>query len=131
MCQQKRVLVVDDDNMVRELMRDALSVQGYVVQEASDGVDALKQVRETPFDAIVLDVQMPKMDGWEFLDSYQRLHDRHARVVVCSAIASHDPRMDHERVAGYLAKPFALDELYRCVKRCIGSTRVSAAGSAD
>ncbi len=122
MCEQKRVLVVDDDMMVRELMRDALSVQGYVVQEATDGVDALEQVRQTEFDAIVLDMQMPKMDGWQFLDSYERLKDQHAPVVVCSALMGYDLRIDQGSVVGFLAKPFALDDLYQCVKRCISST---------
>ena len=120
MCDQKRVLVVDDDWMVRELLHDALSVQGYTVHEAKDGIDALEQVQENIYDGILLDIQMPKMDGWEFLDSYARLGGKQARVVVCSALVGGESVGDHEPVAGYLSKPFALDELYQCVKRCIG-----------
>jgi CheY-like chemotaxis protein len=120
MCDQKRVLVVDDDWMVRELLHDALSVQGYTVHEAKDGVDALEQVQENIFDGILLDLQMPKMDGWEFLESYVRLGGKHARVVVCSALVGCESIIDQEPVAGYLPKPFALAELYQCVKRCIG-----------
>jgi DNA-binding response OmpR family regulator len=97
-----------------------LSVQGYTVDEAADGMDALVQVKEKAFDAILLDMQMPKMDGWEFLESYERLGGRQARVVVCSALIDRDDRIDSGPVAGYLPKPFALDELYTCVKRCIG-----------
>ena len=120
MSQQKRVLVVDDDLMVREFMRDALSVQGYAVEEASDGLDALEQVQGSSFDAILLDMQMPKMDGWEFLKSYERLEDQRAQVVVCSALVGLDPRMQHVPAAGFLSKPFALSDLYECVKQCIG-----------
>ena len=62
---KNRVLVVDDDERSRRLLRDLLTVHGYQVAEAADGEDALRQVAAAPPDAILLDVMMPKLDGIE------------------------------------------------------------------
>ncbi len=101
-------------------MRDALSVQGYAVEEAEDGLDALEQVQESEFDAILLDMQMPKMDGWAFLRSFEMLEDQRAQIVVCSALVDLDPRVSQVSAAGFLSKPFALSDLYECMQRCMG-----------
>src|SRR5580704_538003 len=59
------VLVVDDEEQNRSLLRDPLEARGYEVTEAESGMQALKEVAATPPDAILLDLMMPKMDGFE------------------------------------------------------------------
>jgi CheY-like chemotaxis protein len=67
----KCVLVVDDDYTIRELISDVLQRKGYYVEMADNGQQALAQVRLTQPDAIVLDLMMPVMDGWAFLEQYR------------------------------------------------------------
>jgi CheY-like chemotaxis protein len=61
-----RVLVVDDDPMIRKVVRQMLGSRGYVTTEAADGADALKLLDNEPFDLILTDVYMPVMDGLQF-----------------------------------------------------------------
>lgn len=68
MAEGARILVVDDDPDIQLLCRVNLEFEGYVVSSASDGAEALELVAERPPDAIVLDVMMPGMSGWELLD---------------------------------------------------------------
>ena len=63
----RRILVVDDDAGIRELARDILSGAGYDVQTAESGLDALEAALTGSFDLMLLDVNMPEMDGWEVL----------------------------------------------------------------
>jgi len=107
-----RLLVVDDEPAVREALRRALSLEGYDVQLAGDGGEALDRVSAEPPDAIVLDVLMPEVDG---LAVCRRLRAAGSRVPVLMLTARESVR---DRVDGldagaddYLVKPFALEEL--------------------
>ena len=60
----KRVLIVDDERNITDLLSVILSREGYAVEVAFDGVEALKMVQQSPPDLVVLDIQMPKLDGW-------------------------------------------------------------------
>src|ERR1700691_1325066 len=109
---ETKVLVVDDDQDVRESLRRALGYAGYEVATAANGVDALQAVARSPVDLIILDVLMPMLDG---LGACQALRDRgvDTPVLVLTARDAVD-----DRVAGldagaddYLVKPFALREL--------------------
>jgi CheY-like chemotaxis protein len=69
-----RVLVIDDDADARAALADGLGAQGYAVDLATDGADALARLAEGPYpDAIVLDLGMPRMSGWQFRDLQKRL----------------------------------------------------------
>ncbi|MDB5076142.1 MAG: DNA-binding response regulator [Chloroflexi bacterium] len=85
MSEARRILVVDDDPTVRCLLTVALTEAGFHVEEAVDGCTALDRAVASTFDIIVLDLQMPRMDGRTFLDSYSRRDGHHAQVIVCSA----------------------------------------------
>jgi two-component system, chemotaxis family, chemotaxis protein CheY len=63
----RRVLVVDDAALVRRYVRQALEPAGFEVDEAINGIDAMEKVLATPFDLLVVDINMPKMDGYTFL----------------------------------------------------------------
>ncbi|NNC91225.1 MAG: response regulator transcription factor [Acidimicrobiia bacterium] len=107
-----KVLVVDDDAAVRNSLDRALRLNGYEVDLAVDGVDALNQVSSTPPDAIVLDVLMPNMDGLEVCRRMRSFGDQTPILMLTAQDGV------TERVAGldagaddYLPKPFALEEL--------------------
>ncbi|CAM2781291.1 response regulator transcription factor [Prescottella defluvii] len=107
-----RILVVDDDRAVRESLRRSLSFNGYTVELAVDGVDALEKVAASRPDALVLDVMMPRLDGLEVCRRLRSAGDD-LPILVLTARDSVS-----ERVAGldagaddYLPKPFALEEL--------------------
>lgn len=107
-----RILVVDDDRAVRESLRRSLTFNGYTVDLAVDGLDALEKVAEARPDALVLDVMMPKLDGLEVCRRLRSTGDD-LPILVLTARDSVS-----ERVAGldagaddYLPKPFALEEL--------------------
>jgi two-component system response regulator MprA len=107
-----RILVVDDDRAVRESLRRSLTFNGYTVDTANDGVDALDKTATTRPDAMVLDVMMPRLDGLEVCRRLRSTGDD-LPILVLTARDSVS-----ERVAGldagaddYLPKPFALEEL--------------------
>ncbi|MGZ6880777.1 MAG: response regulator transcription factor [Mycobacteriaceae bacterium] len=107
-----RILVVDDDRAVRESLRRSLAFNGYTVDMASDGVQALEQIAAQKPDALVLDVMMPRMDG---LEVCRRLRSTGVDLPILVLTARDTVS---ERVSGldagaddYLPKPFALEEL--------------------
>jgi two-component system, OmpR family, response regulator MprA len=107
-----RILVVDDDRAVRESLRRSLAFNGYEVDLASDGAEALERVAQARPDALVLDVMMPRVGG---LETCRRLRADGDDVPVL-VLTARDSVAD--RVAGldagaddYLVKPFALEEL--------------------
>jgi two-component system response regulator MprA len=109
---QMRILVVDDEPAFRQAISRALTLEGYRVEEAGDGAEALAQLADGGMDAIVLDVSMPAPDG---LEVSRRLRDAGDRTPVLMLTAR--DAID-DRVAGldagaddYLVKPFALREL--------------------
>ncbi|HVE64495.1 MAG TPA: response regulator transcription factor [Mycobacteriales bacterium] len=106
------VLVADDDRAIRESLERALQLAGYVVVTASDGGNALTAARETPPDAMVLDLMMPGVDGLSVCRVLRAEGDRTPILMLTARTETSD------RVAGldagaddYLAKPFALEEL--------------------
>jgi two-component system response regulator MprA len=109
-----RILVVDDDQDVRESLRRALRLEAYEVELAADGVEALELVRGggPPADALVLDISMPRLDG---LEVCRRLRGEGNRIPVLMLTARDEVS---DRVSGldagaddYVVKPFALEEL--------------------
>jgi two-component system response regulator MprA len=107
-----RLLVVDDDPALARTLRRALGVEGYDVECAGDGAEALQRLSAARFDAVVLDVSMPRLDG---LAVCRRMRERRDRTPVLMLTAR--DAVD-DRVSGldagaddYLVKPFALDEL--------------------
>jgi CheY-like chemotaxis protein len=111
------ILVVEDDRVVREVVSDALLDAGYAVAGAADGADALYQLRDHPADAILLDLMMPVMDGWTFLDVIAHDADLHSIPVgIMSAAPALRQAAREQGVQVAVGKPFALDELIRQVE---------------
>jgi len=109
---QRRILVVDDEDNLRTMLVAALKYEGYDVSFAPDGQAALKMVRESTPDLIVLDVMMPDLDGFAVC---KRLRDSGNRtpVIFLTARDSASDKVQGLQIGGddYLSKPFALEEL--------------------
>jgi len=125
-----RILVVDDDRAVRESLRRSLAFNGFDVELAADGVEALEQVAGYRPDALVLDVMMPRLGGLEACRALRAAGDDvpilvlTARDAVADRVAGLDAGADD-----YLPKPFALEELLarlRALLRRTMSTATSA-----
>jgi two-component system cell cycle response regulator DivK len=116
----KKVLVVEDDMDNRRIVVKVLSVEGYRVIEAADGVQALARVREEPPDLILMDLALPNMDGWEA--TRQLKLDPATRAIPVVALTAFAMRGDEEqaRAAGcddYLPKPVRPAAIREIVKR--------------
>jgi CheY-like chemotaxis protein len=118
-----KVLVVEDDDVIRQLITVNLELEGFDVVTAVDGQDALDKVLEAKPDVITLDVMMPRLDGWETATQLRANPDTaHIKVVLLSARAQETDLQHGERIGvdAYLTKPFDPDELIDTVKRLAG-----------
>jgi DNA-binding response OmpR family regulator len=107
-----RVLIVEDSNSLRESLRTGLAAEGFAVDVAADGQTGLGLARNNPYDVLVLDLMLPKLDGMSVL---ARLRDREDRphVLVLTARDRVEDRVQglNSGADDYLVKPFAFDEL--------------------
>jgi CheY-like chemotaxis protein len=116
-----QILVVEDDAAIRGLVTEVLRDDGYEVTEAANGAEALEYVGGHRPDLIVLDLMMPVMDGWAFVEECRR-HARCREVPIVVTSASHDLPRTAEKLRAYgvrtcLAKPFDVDGLLALVER--------------
>jgi two-component system, OmpR family, response regulator MprA len=108
-----KILVVDDDDAVRSSLERALAVESYEVESAPDGRAALDRLADDRFDAVILDVAMPEMDGLEACRRLRAAGDR-TPVLMLTARDAIDDRVEGLDAGAddYLVKPFALRELH-------------------
>jgi CheY-like chemotaxis protein len=112
--QAHTVLVVEDEDDLREMLRDALELNGYVVVTASDGRDALGKLGDIErLCLVLLDLIMPGMNGWEFVEVLRRRAELAAVPVV---VHSSDPASAPAGVARVLQKPVMFDQLLAVVR---------------
>ena len=121
--ERKHLLVVEDEATIRELVATWLRDEGFVVTTASNGAEAIAQLRDVRPDAIVLDLMMPVMDGWAFAEASHRLLAP-ARIPILVVSAAHGLPQTAERLRQYgvracLAKPFDLDVLSATIRALV------------
>lgn len=127
MSTQKNILIVDDDDVFIFLTRKLLQISGKVASinvsySAEDAIDYLKSNDEKQPDIILLDLNMPGMGGWQFLNEYQSIlqiiNDRPALFVVSSSIAENDEEraMKINGVTGYIPKPITLQNIQQILR---------------
>jgi two-component system KDP operon response regulator KdpE len=133
--QQRKILIVDDESGLRELVRINLEHEGYGVVQAENGVQGLEAVREDHPDLVIMDVMMPEMDGWEACKKLREFSQvpvlmLTARVQSQDIVTGLDSGADD-----YLLKPFNMDELMARVRallrRVPSPNRPVAAGGGE
>lgn len=107
-----KVLIVDDERSIRHTLRDILEFEKYEVDEACDGMEALVKIKQNPYDVIILDIKMPKMDGMDALDRIQEIA-RETPVVMISGHASIDTAVEAVKKGAFdfISKPPDLNRL--------------------
>jgi CheY-like chemotaxis protein len=121
-----RVLLVDDDEMSRVAGRELLRKAGYLVSTASDGREALQQLAGEGFDLVLMDIQMPVMDGIEATRAIRSAPELiHAATIPIIAMTAYAMSGDREKflAAGmddYIAKPVSIQELRKVMERVLG-----------
>jgi DNA-binding NtrC family response regulator len=115
-----RILIVDDEDIVVRSTTRILEGSGHSLQTASDGAEALKKIDESPFDLVILDIMMPKMDGMEVLRRVKEAHPD-IEVIMFTGLAQIETAVNCMKLGAfdYLAKPFEPEELRLAVSRAL------------
>jgi CheY-like chemotaxis protein len=124
-----RVLVVDDDEVIRQLIAVNLTLEGFDVATAVDGQDCLDKVQAINPDVITLDVMMPRLDGWETAIQLRKSPETaHIKVVLITARAQEDDIARGASVGAdaYLTKPFDPGEMIRVIRELAGAPPASS-----
>jgi len=120
---RNKILVVDDEHLIRWSLEQNLKKQGYEVVTAGDGEEALRQVREEQPDLVLLDIQMPGISGIEALEKIKE-HDEDIVVIMVTAHGGLETAVNAMRLGAYdyVSKPFNLDELAIIIRKALENT---------
>jgi CheY-like chemotaxis protein len=118
--EQVRILLVDDEEHIRLLFKEELEEEGYLVELASNGFEALDKLKARPFDLVVLDIKMPGMDGIQTLNEIKKLNkDQH--VILCSAYGEFKQDFSSWVSDAYVVKSADTRELKNTIKNVLGA----------
>ena len=106
------ILIIDDEKSIRRTLREILEYEGYKVEEAADGMEGLDALKNNSFDAVLLDIKMPKMDGMEVLEKVQQQFSD-LPVIMVSGHGNIDTAVEAVKKGAYdfVAKPMDLNRL--------------------
>lgn len=116
----KTVLTVDDSRVMREMLRLALSGAGYSVVQAEDGQHGLEVLRESSVDAIITDINMPRLDGYGFIEGVRSDAQYRAVPILVLSTESDADKKQRARAAGatgWIVKPFNTEKLVDALRR--------------
>ena len=114
----KRVLIVDDEENFRHMLSVILKKEGYDVEAASNGEEALQKVTLSPYDQVLCDIRMPKMDGLDFLNEAKKA-GVNSTIIMMSAYGTVDIAIEAIKLGAYdyISKPFKPDEVILTLKK--------------
>lgn len=116
----KRVLVVDDEPEILVIVAITLKQEGYLVQTASNGQEALELVAGAMPDLILLDMKMPIMNGWQFAAEFRERYRNGPPILVFTAAEDARDRAEQIGAQGWVSKPFDLDMLVLAIGQQLG-----------
>ena len=114
----KRVLVVDDNAEIRGLLTSLLGRRNMMVDQASDGREALELLKKNKYTVVLLDLMMPNVSGFEVLDAIERSKVQPVVLVVTGADREQLGELDSQRIHGIVRKPFDPEDLGDVVVEC-------------
>ncbi|MDA8131431.1 MAG: response regulator [Elusimicrobia bacterium] len=116
----RKVLIVDDEELVRKYVRRALASRGWEITDASNGSEALAALESADFDAVICDLKMPDLRGEEVI---RRMRERHPglKIVAITGSVSNlkSPLLPGVEVEGFLIKPFGIDEIRDLMEKIV------------
>ena len=117
---QQKILVIDDEKAIRSSLKDILSFEGFDVEEATDGIEAIKKIKDNEYDCILCDIKMPKMDGKEVLDQSLQLQPDIPFILI-SRHGTIDAAVEAVKKGAYdfIAKPPDLNRLLITIRNAI------------
>ncbi|OPY80653.1 MAG: Sporulation initiation phosphotransferase F [Syntrophorhabdus sp. PtaU1.Bin153] len=116
-----RLLVVDDEENIRFLFKEELEEEGYEVDLASSGLEALSRIKESPYDLVVLDIKMPGMSGIQTLTEIKNTN-KDLPVILCSAYGEFKQDFTSWVSDGYVVKSADTSELKQTIRSILGKT---------
>ncbi len=121
-----KVLVVDDEKVIREILADFLSMEGFSVRTAEDGVAALAELSKGSFDLVLSDLKMPNMGGLELLEAI-RLHSPNVVVVIMTGFGTVETAIDAMKRGAYdyILKPFKVEEVVHTIRRALEKQKLA------
>ncbi|WPU64356.1 response regulator [Peredibacter starrii] len=118
MTDSKTILIIEDEKVILHTLKDFLEVEGYDVLIAGNGLVALELLNNTPMpDLLLLDMKMPKMNGWEFARAYSENFKERAPIIVATAAVDAEQRARDVNAIDWVEKPFNLDILLEKIKK--------------
>ncbi|HOW27944.1 MAG TPA: response regulator [Elusimicrobiota bacterium] len=120
----KKILVVDDEHNIADLLMVVLTGAGYTVRAAYNGVEGLREVQSFQPNLVILDVNMPQLDGWGVLSSIRATEaTRKLPVLMCTQrdLISDVERAEMLGASGYIAKPFEIDRVLHKVQQMLSA----------
>ena len=125
--ERPRVLIVDDEKFIRDILADFLGMEGYVVRTAEDGNAALNELNATPYDLIISDLKMPRMGGIELLEQIGKKAPN-ALTVIMTGFGTVETAIDAMKRGAYdyILKPFKVEEVIHVVQRGLEKQRLAA-----
>lgn len=117
------ILIIDDDDVFRDVLASALEHSGHVVRQATNGVEGLQKFHQQPAELVITDIVMPEKEGLDTIRDLRREFP-HARIIAMSGGLAHDPRLylhmaEKFGAQAVLAKPFALADLKKVVDEAL------------
>jgi response regulator RpfG family c-di-GMP phosphodiesterase len=122
-----RVLVVDDEKVIREILSDFLTMEGYVVRAVEDGAAALRELRLRPYDLVISDLKMPNMGGLELLEKIAA-ENLNVLTVIMTGFGTVETAIEAMKKGAYdyILKPFKVEEVVHVVQRGLDRQRLQA-----
>ncbi len=122
-----RVLVVDDEQGLRDLLSYELGIQGYQVVTAGDGMEALEKVRQFKFDMVITDLKMPKMGGMETLEEIKKI-DPNIEIIMATGFGTIEVAVDSMKKGAYdfIQKPYNIDEISALIEKALEKSQLKA-----
>jgi putative nucleotidyltransferase with HDIG domain len=125
--EKPRVLVVDDEKFIRDILADFLGMEGYVVRTADDGSSAVAELERARYDMVISDLKMPRMGGLELLKEVARTHPE-TLTVIMTGFGTVETAIDAMKQGAYdyILKPFKVEEIVHIVQRGLEKRRLAA-----
>lgn len=123
MTKPKKILIVDDEPTVAKTVKFILDADGFQTEVVFNGEECLKRLEREKFDAVLLDIMMPKMNGWQVFDEIRKKHPeiKVAFLTVIKYSEAMREKLEKDGLSGFITKPFENESLVERVKQITSS----------